>query len=120
MTSALAEFDSALAAALAKRADRIDLQMVEHAYRYGAAAHKGQKRASGEDFISHSVAVARILFEHHMDSVSIAAALLHDVVEDADVTIEDISRLFGDEVSTIVDVMAVAITSSIRVRPRWR
>ena len=60
MTGAIAEVDPTLARGLAERGDRLDLDLVERAYRYGAAAHKGQKRLSGEDFISHSVAVARI------------------------------------------------------------
>lgn len=103
MTSAIAEFDPRLAADLSEKADRLDLNLVDRAFRFGASAHKGQKRRSGEDFISHSVAVARILFEHHMDSVTIASALLHDVVEDADITVGDIREVFGDEVGQIVD-----------------
>lgn len=114
MTGAIAEVDATLARGLAERGDRLDLDLVERAYRYGAAAHKGQKRLSGEDFISHSVAVARILFDHHMDSVSITAALLHDVVEDADVTVEDITETFGGEVGMIVDGLTKISSLSFR------
>ena len=88
---------------LAKHADRLDLDLIERALRFSTSAHHGQKRASGEEFISHSIAVAMILAEQLPDSTSIAAALLHDVVEDSDVGVEDIARDFGPEVGVIVD-----------------
>jgi len=92
-----------LHAMLAKHADRLDLELIERALRVSASAHRGQKRASGEEFISHSIAVAMILTEQLPDTTSIAAALLHDVVEDSDVRVEDIARDFGAEVGAIVD-----------------
>jgi GTP diphosphokinase / guanosine-3',5'-bis(diphosphate) 3'-diphosphatase len=92
-----------LHAMLAKHADRLDLDLIERALRVSASAHRGQKRASGEEYISHSIAVAMILTEQLPDSTSIAAALLHDVVEDSDVRVEDIARDFGPEVGAIVD-----------------
>jgi len=92
-----------LHAMLAKHADRLDLELIERALRVSASAHRGQKRASGEEYISHSIAVAMILTEQLPDSTSIAAALLHDVVEDSDVRVEDIARDFGAEVGAIVD-----------------
>ena len=58
---------------------------------------------SGEDFVSHSIAVAMILAEQLLDSATISAALLHDVVEDSDVRTEDIAREFGGEIAGIVD-----------------
>lgn len=70
---------------------------------YGAKAHKGQKRVSGEDYISHPIAVAHILGEMFMDSRTIIAAILHDVVEDTDVTLADIGENFGDDVAILVD-----------------
>ena len=103
MTTAGAEIDPQLAKELGQQADRLDLEMIDRAYRFSADAHRGQKRRSGHAFISHSVAVARILLDHHMDSVTIAAALLHDTVEDSDVLIDDIREQFGDEVGEIVD-----------------
>lgn len=90
-------------AALERHADRLDLELIDRALRYSASAHRGQKRMSGEDFVSHSIAVAQILAEQLLDTTSIAAALLHDVVEDADVRTEDIAREFGTEVAGIVD-----------------
>ncbi len=90
-------------AALARHADRLDLDLIERALTFSASAHRGQKRMSGEDFVSHSIAVAQILAEQLLDSTSIVAALLHDVVEDSDVTTADIEREFGSEVAGIVD-----------------
>jgi guanosine-3',5'-bis(diphosphate) 3'-pyrophosphohydrolase len=90
-------------AVLERHADRLDLELIDRALRFSASAHRGQKRMSGEDFISHSIAVALILAEQLQDTTSIAAALLHDVVEDSDVSTEDIAREFGPEIAGIVD-----------------
>ncbi len=103
MSSALAEVDAEFARALAEHKDRLDLGLIERAFEFSAAAHRGQKRLSGEDFISHSVEVAKILVEQHLDSVTIAAALLHDVAEDADVPVHGLREAFGEEVAGIVD-----------------
>ncbi|OGU03810.1 MAG: hypothetical protein A2W29_03165, partial [Gemmatimonadetes bacterium RBG_16_66_8] len=103
MTTALVDFASDFTRVLAERKDRLDLGLIERAYQFSAAAHQGQKRLSGADFVSHSVEVAKILVEHNLDSVTIAAALLHDVVEDADVTISGLRETFGDEVAGLVD-----------------
>ena len=90
-------------AALERHADRLDLELIDRALRYSASAHRGQKRMSGEEFVSHSIAVATILIGQFLDSTSIVAALLHDVVEDADVRGEDIAQEFGPEVAGLVD-----------------
>jgi guanosine-3',5'-bis(diphosphate) 3'-pyrophosphohydrolase len=90
-------------ALLARYADRLDLELIERALRFSATAHRGQKRVSGEDFISHSIAVATILAEQLLDSTTIAAALLHDVVEDSDTRTEDVVRDFGAEIAGLVD-----------------
>ncbi|HEX2449978.1 MAG TPA: bifunctional (p)ppGpp synthetase/guanosine-3',5'-bis(diphosphate) 3'-pyrophosphohydrolase [Gemmatimonadales bacterium] len=90
-------------AVLERHADRLDLELIDRALKYSASAHRGQKRMSGEDFVSHSIAVALILAEQLLDSTSICAALLHDVVEDSDVRAEDIAHEFGAEVAGIVD-----------------
>ena len=92
-----------LAKALAPLRERLDLDLLSRAYRTSARAHSGQKRKSGEDFLSHSVAVATILAEQQMDSTTIAAALLHDVVEDSDVSLDQIRKEFGSEVADLVD-----------------
>jgi guanosine-3',5'-bis(diphosphate) 3'-pyrophosphohydrolase len=88
---------------LERHADRLDLEQIDRALRFSASAHRGQKRMSGEDFIQHSIAVARTLVEQLLDTTSIVAALLHDVVEDSDIRTEDIAREFGPEVAGIVD-----------------
>ena len=103
MTGAVAELANSLRVALKPHADRLDLELIDRALAFSASAHRGQKRMSGEEFISHSIAVAQILAEQLLDSTSIAAALLHDVVEDSDVSTGDIEREFGSEVAGIVD-----------------
>jgi guanosine-3',5'-bis(diphosphate) 3'-pyrophosphohydrolase len=103
--TSLAPTDSAseFRASLERHADRLDLDLIDRALRVSAAAHQGQKRRSGEDFVSHSIAVASILVDQQLDSISIAAALLHDVVEDSEVSLDDITRDFGPELGGIVD-----------------
>ena len=103
MTSTAPILAPELAKAVAAQHDRLDLEVLSRAYRISAAAHQGQKRLSGDDFVSHSVAVATILAEQQMDTTTIAAALLHDVVEDSDVTLEHLRRDFGNEVADLVD-----------------
>lgn len=76
---------------------------VYRAYLFGAEAHDGQSRLSGEPYIYHPVAVARILAEMRMDSKSLIAALLHDVIEDTPTAKEQIIKLFGEEVAELVD-----------------
>ncbi len=83
--------------------DEYDFDLVEKAFKYCVKAHDGQKRVSKEDYYIHPYNVAKILVSLGMDSESIAAALLHDVVEDTDISIEEIEREFGKEVALIVD-----------------
>ncbi len=80
-----------------------DLKIIEKAYKVAYKAHRNQKRVSGVEYILHPISVAYILVEMGMDSFSVAAALLHDVVEDTYVTQEDIKALFGKEISDLVD-----------------
>jgi GTP diphosphokinase / guanosine-3',5'-bis(diphosphate) 3'-diphosphatase len=103
VTSTVPMLAPELARAVAAQRDRLDLDLLTRAYRVSAQAHHGQKRVSGEDFLSHSVAVATILAELQMDSTTIAAALLHDVVEDSDVPLAQIRNNFGLEVADLVD-----------------
>lgn len=76
---------------------------VRSAYEFAATAHEGQLRASGEPYLEHPLNVAMTLVEYQMDAASIAAALLHDVVEDTDVTLETIAARFGTDVAKLVD-----------------
>ena len=81
----------------------IDRELVLRAYRVAERAHEGQKRASGEPYINHCVAVAGILAEMRVPPQVVAAGLLHDTVEDTDITLADIRNDFGDEVAMLVD-----------------
>jgi RelA/SpoT family (p)ppGpp synthetase len=76
---------------------------VVKAYEFGADAHEGQTRLSGEPYITHPVAVARTLADMHLDSQTIIAAILHDVVEDTDASLEQLEEHFGAEVAQLVD-----------------
>jgi guanosine-3',5'-bis(diphosphate) 3'-pyrophosphohydrolase len=80
-----------------------DRELVQRAYRLAEQAHKGQKRASGEPYIIHCLAVAAILSELCVPPAVISAGLLHDTVEDTDLTLEEIQRDFGDEIALLVD-----------------
>ena len=80
-----------------------DENLLRKAYAFAKKMHENQKRESGEEYFTHPVNVAEILIEYKMDYVSIISALLHDVVEDTTVSIEDIKVLFGDEVAKLVD-----------------
>lgn len=79
-----------------------DLDIIDRAYIYSARVHAGQVRLSGEPYLSHPLEVAGILSEMKLDSVSVAAGLLHDVVEDTFSNIEEITEIFGKEVAHIV------------------
>ncbi len=76
---------------------------VYHAYLFGAEAHEGQTRMTGEPYIYHPIAVARILAEMRMDEKTLIAAILHDVIEDTETQKDQIATLFGQEVAEIVD-----------------
>src|SRR5688572_22202090 len=80
-----------------------DLPSISEAYEFSAKAHQGQQRRNGDPYISHPVAVAEILAGLHLDSGSIKAALLHDVVEDTASTLPEIQQRFGDDVALLVD-----------------
>jgi GTP pyrophosphokinase len=80
-----------------------DHELIQRAFEIASEAHKGQTRASGEPYINHCWAVAQILAEMHVPPVVIAAGLLHDTVEDTDLTLKELKREFGDEVASLVD-----------------
>src|SRR5512134_2078330 len=80
-----------------------DIEQIEQAYQVARAAHSGQYRASGEPYITHPLAVAKILAEWHLDAQALMAALLHDTVEDTHTTKAEISKRFGKAVGDLVD-----------------
>jgi len=81
----------------------IDVDKIRRAYQFGAQAHKGQHRKSGEPFIYHPLEVAKILTEMHMDCETLTAAILHDVIEDTETAKDEIKREFGKEIAELVD-----------------
>ena len=92
-----------LARAVEAYADRLDVEKIREAYDLAMAAHAGQRRASGEEYVTHTVQVATILAQLRLDTASIISGLVHDVVEDTDVTLPDLEERFGPQVATIVD-----------------
>ncbi|AMB58335.1 RelA/SpoT family protein [Microterricola viridarii] len=82
---------------------KADLSVIERAYNAADRAHSGQKRRSGEPYITHPLAVAQILADLGIGSKTVAAALLHDTVEDTDYTLEQLRGDFGDEIAMLVD-----------------
>jgi guanosine-3',5'-bis(diphosphate) 3'-pyrophosphohydrolase len=93
----------ALLRMLKGRNAKVDQKEIQRAFVFAQESHRGQKRLSGEDFIEHPVAVAAIVADLGMDLTTIQAALLHDVVEDTHLTVDDIRGEFGDQVASLVD-----------------
>ena len=89
--------------AVQRYAPNADMDLIERAYRYADGKHKDQLRKSGEPYIIHPLAVAEIVAEIGLDSDAIAAALLHDCLEDTDASFEEISRLFGETIAELVE-----------------
>jgi GTP pyrophosphokinase len=80
-----------------------DLLFIQKAYDFAEEAHREQYRKSGEPYIIHPIQVAGILVDLDMDPSTIAGGFLHDVVEDTDVTLDDLKQTFNDEVAMLVD-----------------
>ena len=93
----------AVAAEFLKHHPGGDRTRLERAYRRAAAAHEGQRRATGDPYISHPLTVAELLAGYGMDEATLVAAILHDVIEDTPVTHRDLVSEFGEEVATLVD-----------------
>ncbi|MBI4538680.1 MAG: bifunctional (p)ppGpp synthetase/guanosine-3',5'-bis(diphosphate) 3'-pyrophosphohydrolase [Gemmatimonadetes bacterium] len=99
----LGALPSRLADSLEPYAERLDLEVIRKAYEFSAQAHAGQRRISGEHYVNHCVEVAKILADLHLDTASVAAGLIHDVVEDTPTTLAEVRDAFGAEISVIVD-----------------
>jgi GTP pyrophosphokinase len=82
---------------------KADVRTVQRAYEFAEESHRGQLRKSGDPFIEHPLGVAHILADLGMDTTTLVSALLHDVVEDTDLSLDEVERDFGDEVALIVD-----------------
>ncbi len=96
------DIDSWIASLHEKRSEK-DLALIRQACERAVKAHTGQSRISGEPYIMHSLAVAQILDDMHLDAETITAAILHDVVEDSDITLAEVEQGFGKSVSLLVD-----------------
>jgi guanosine-3',5'-bis(diphosphate) 3'-pyrophosphohydrolase len=83
--------------------ERLDAELLARAYHFSDRAHAGQRRKNGDPFVTHCVEVAKILADLQLDSVTVASGLIHDVVEDTAVTLEEVEREFGREIAQIVD-----------------
>ncbi|MDL1969715.1 MAG: bifunctional (p)ppGpp synthetase/guanosine-3',5'-bis(diphosphate) 3'-pyrophosphohydrolase [Candidatus Desulfofervidaceae bacterium] len=94
---------------------KADIALIRKAYIYSAKVHQGQTRLSGEPYLSHPLAVADILARMRLDVISVVCGLLHDTVEDGNVTLEDIKKQFGEEIAVIIDgltkISKIAFTS---------
>jgi GTP pyrophosphokinase len=94
--------DTLISKALANRPD-VNVDVIRKAYEYAQNAHAGQVRESGEPYFEHPLAVAVILSEMQLDPVTVAAGLLHDVIEDTGKTVDDLREAFGPEIALLVD-----------------
>lgn len=102
-TSALADVIPGWSLSAEVNADRLDVGLLARAYQFSDRAHAGQRRKNGDPFVTHCVEVAKILADLQLDSVTVASGLIHDVIEDTDITLEDVEREFGREIAQIVD-----------------
>ena len=81
----------------------LESKLLTKAYHFSYNAHNGQLRKSKKPYFEHCLEVARILAEHQLDTSSIVAGLLHDVVEDTEISLSEIEENFGEEIATLVD-----------------
>ncbi|WP_297789678.1 bifunctional (p)ppGpp synthetase/guanosine-3',5'-bis(diphosphate) 3'-pyrophosphohydrolase [uncultured Anaerococcus sp.] len=86
-----------------KNNPKADIELIKKAYDFGELHHRGQKRNSGEDYYIHPIAVAKKLSEMKLDDQTICAGLMHDVLEDTDVTRQQMAEIFGEEITFLVD-----------------
>jgi len=101
--NATAEELTPLLTAYRRRHPKASVAMINRAYETAKQAHRHQQRSSGESYINHPLAVAQIVADLGLDEISLAAALLHDAVEDTEITLADVEKAFGPEVAQIVD-----------------
>ncbi len=96
------EFEKEFLELITKNYPKTSNKIIE-AYQFASKAHKNIKRESGEPYIIHPMSVAKILMENNMDYATIIAGILHDLVEDTEITLDDITKLFGETVANLVD-----------------
>jgi guanosine-3',5'-bis(diphosphate) 3'-pyrophosphohydrolase len=100
---ALLDPSNVSAAGLTPAESHLNRPLIQKAYEFAKKAHEGQQRLSGDAYLTHLVGVAEILEELHMDSITIAAALLHDILEDTTVTYDQLKQEFGEEIANLVE-----------------
>jgi guanosine-3',5'-bis(diphosphate) 3'-pyrophosphohydrolase len=103
---------------LKKNRKKVNSKLVLKAYTFAKIKHADQKRLSGESYIIHPLSVANILSEINLDEETICAAILHDVVEDTDVSKEEIANEFGEEIANMVDGVTKLRKTSIYYKRR--
>lgn len=86
-----------------KKHPEYNIELIEKAFNFANKFHEGQIRKSGEPYIIHPLSVAEILLDLGLDEITLTAALLHDIVEDTDVSLDEIKKIFGEEVASLVD-----------------
>jgi len=101
---------------ISQYAPQADLSLVRKAYRYSAKAHQKQKRYSGEDYISHLLEVAKILADLELDMITIAAGILHDVIEDTNAPLSTIKEEFSEEIAMLVSGVTKLSRISFKTR----
>ena len=101
--STIRDLPRPFARALEDYSDRLDVQMIQRAHDFAVSAHRGQLRASGQPFVSHTIEVATILAQLQLDSDTVVAGLVHDTIEDTEITLHDLEEHFGEQVTQIVD-----------------
>src|SRR6188508_211539 len=94
----------------------VDKELLARAFRFAATAHEGQTRSSGEPFVHHPWAVAKICAELHLDEQSLAAALLHDVVEDTETELDEVRAEFGDDIAQLVEGVTKLTRTTFQTR----
>ena len=97
------ELDRLMENILSRQPDGVDYDLIVRAYFFAQKAHKGQIRRSGDPYLSHPVEVANILADMKADDKMLTAALLHDVIEDTDVSHEEVTDEFGEEITALVE-----------------
>jgi guanosine-3',5'-bis(diphosphate) 3'-pyrophosphohydrolase len=103
LTNTIQGLPRPLARALEGYADRLDIDAIQRAHELAVRAHEGQTRASGEKYVSHTIEVATILAQLRLDTDTIVAGLIHDTIEDTDISLRDVEQQFGAQVASIVD-----------------
>ncbi len=102
-TSTIRDLPRPFARALEDYSDRLDVETIRRAHDFAVSAHRGQLRASGQPFVSHTIEVATILAQLQLDSDTVVAGLVHDTIEDTEITLHDLEEHFGEQVTQIVD-----------------